>query len=201
MELFDSHCHIHIKGLLSFLNIVKQNNEKANVKKIMCNSTRKEDFEVLKSIHSDSILISLGIHPYFIEEGKLEENMKILKSSLLENPTFCIGEIGLDKLKKEIPMSLQIEYFESQLLLSKELNRPVSMHCVQNYGTLFDIIKSHTPYNKGILLHSFNGSIDVAKRFINELNNKGNSIYFSFSSMKTSSKKYYYLEFIKIEKK
>lgn len=196
MELFDSHCHIHIKGLLSFINIVKRNNEKVNVKKMMCNATRKEDFDILKTLHSDSILISLGVHPYFVEDGKLEENMKILKTYLIENPIFCIGEIGLDKFNKYIPMSLQTQYFESQLLLAKELNRPVSIHCVQSYGTLLDIIKSHIPYNKGILLHSFNGSIDITKRFINELNNKGNSIYFSFSSMKTSIKKYNYVFYI-----
>lgn len=201
MELFDSHCHIHIKGLLSFLDIVKHNNEKANVKKMMCNATRKEDFDILKTLHSDSILISLGVHPYFAEDGKLEENMHILKTYLLENPKFCIGEIGIDKFKKDIPISLQTQYFESQLLLAKELNRPVSIHCVQSYGKIMDIIKSHIPYNKGILLHSFNGSIDIAKRFINELNNKGNSIYFSFSSMKTSIKKYNIIYcYISIEK-
>lgn len=188
MFLFDCHCHIHLKGLLKYQNEIKINNEKENIKKIMVCSTNLDDYKTLKSISSDNIFISLGIHPWYCKKDNMLDEISILYQNLVDNPSYSVGEIGLDK-SKDIDMSLQQEYFEAQLDLAKDLNRCVSIHCVQCYGTLHDIIKSHLPLKNGILLHSFSGSIDVAKQFINEFNKKDTPVYFSFSSIKKSDKK------------
>lgn len=46
-------------------------------------------------------------------------------------------------------------------MLSKELNRPVSIHCVRAFGDLLKIINDFAPYPNGMILHSWNGSPEI----------------------------------------
>ncbi|PIA50836.1 hypothetical protein AQUCO_01200245v1 [Aquilegia coerulea] len=56
---------------------------------------------------------------------------------------------------------LQVQVFRQQLELAKELQRPVSIHCVNAFGDLLEIMQSIGPLPGGAILHSYLGSAEL----------------------------------------
>jgi len=69
--------------------------------------------------------------------------MDSLRRFFSETPEAAVGEIGLDKGShgKTIDFGDQVEVFQRQLELAKELEKPVSVHCVRAFGDLLEILK------------------------------------------------------------
>src|SRR6187397_2073321 len=65
---------------------------------------------------------SIGIHPWYIDEKRLEADLQVIESKLLESNCLAVGECGLDK-RIEVPFKLQETVFEKQLLLAQKLNK------------------------------------------------------------------------------
>ncbi|PUZ48564.1 hypothetical protein GQ55_7G254800 [Panicum hallii var. hallii] len=95
-----------------------------------------------------------------------------------------VTSIGLDKGSRgrTIDFREQVEVFWRQLELAKELERPVSVHCVRAFGDLLEILKQTGPFPAGVLLHSYLGSADM----VSGLANLG--CYFSLSGFLTGMK-------------
>ena len=58
---------------------------------------------------------SIGIHPWFIDESRLESDLKTIESKLQLKECLALGECGLDK-RIEIPLEVQIAEFEQQII-------------------------------------------------------------------------------------
>ena len=61
---------------------------------------------------------SIGIHPWYIDENRLENDLKTIEEKLQLSECLALGECGLDK-RIEIPLALQIEVFEKQIELAE----------------------------------------------------------------------------------
>ncbi|WP_395056444.1 TatD family hydrolase, partial [Flavobacterium sp.] len=83
---------------------------------------------------------SVGIHPWFIDEERLESDFQIIESKLQEKNCLAIGECGLDK-RIEIAFDLQQTVFEKQLLLAEKYQKPVVIHCVVAFQEVIAIKK------------------------------------------------------------
>ena len=81
---------------------------------------------------------SIGIHPWYIDENRLESDLEIIKEKLQLNECLALGECGLDK-RIEIPLDLQISVFKKQLETVKQTNKPVVLHCVVAYDEVIAI--------------------------------------------------------------
>lgn len=123
-----------------------------------------------------SVIPSFGLHPWFIVD-RTPDWLTILREFLDANPSAAVGEIGLDKgpLAKAIDFDDQVEIFRPQLQLAKELKRPVSVHCVDAFGDVLDIMKSTGSFPEGVILHSYIGSAEMVPEFVKL------GAYFSFS--------------------
>ncbi|WP_348822301.1 TatD family hydrolase [Flavobacterium aestuarii] len=115
---------------------------------------------------------SIGIHPWYINEQKLEADLQIIESKLQENNCLALGECGLDK-RIEVPLELQQMVFEKQLLLAQNYNKPVLIHCVAAFQELV-AAKKKLKITVPMLLHGFSKNKQVAKELIN------NGFYISF---------------------
>jgi TatD DNase family protein len=73
----------------------------------------------------------------------------------------AIGEIGLDRWIKDPDTAAQEEVFIWQLRLAAERNLPASIHCLQAWGRLFEILESQSRPQCGFVLHSYGGSIEM----------------------------------------
>ena len=83
---------------------------------------------------------SIGIHPWFVVEERIEADLAIIESKLQESNCLAIGECGLDK-RTEISMELQQMVFEKQLLLAQKYQKPVVIHCVAAFQEVITLKK------------------------------------------------------------
>lgn len=115
---------------------------------------------------------SIGIHPWFIEEDRIEPDLAIIESKLKEPNCLAVGECGLDK-RIEIPFELQQTVFERQLLLAEQYQKPVVIHCVAAFQELI-AIKKRLKISIPFVIHGYSKNEQLAKELV------ANGCYISF---------------------
>ncbi|MGL2963422.1 TatD family hydrolase [Flavobacterium sp. RSB2_4_14] len=115
---------------------------------------------------------SIGIHPWYIDEKRLESDLTIIEEKLKLPECLALGECGLDK-RIEIPMALQIEVFEKQIALAEKYQKPLVLHLVAAFDELIEI-KNRLKITVPIIIHGFSKNEQVAKQLLD------NSFYLSF---------------------
>ena len=86
-----------------------------------------------------------------------------------------MGEIGLDCWIEGHDIADQTDVFIAQLALAAERNLPATIHCIQAWGTLWDVVRTHSMPARGFLLHAYGGSLEMMRGFVER------GAYFSFS--------------------
>ncbi len=110
----------------------------------------------------DGMYAAVGFHPHEAEnvtEKDFEKTFKLLK----EAKAVAIGEIGLDFHYNFSPRVKQIEVFERQVRLSKELDIPIIVHDREAHEETYKILRKYRP--KGVV-HCFSGSVELAKETV-----------------------------------
>lgn len=107
---------------------------------------------------------SIGIHPWYIVEGRVENDLEIIESKLQESNCLAIGECGLDK-RIEIPMDLQQAVFEKQLLLAQIYAVPVVIHCVAAFQEVIET-KKRLDITVPMIIHGFSKHEQTAKQLL-----------------------------------
>jgi TatD DNase family protein len=115
---------------------------------------------------------SIGIHPWYIDENRFENDLKIIESKLQEPNCLALGECGLDK-RIDIPLELQQMVFEKQLLLAQHYKKPVVIHCVAAFQEVI-ALKKRLKITVPMIIHGFSKNKQVAKELID------NGFYISF---------------------
>lgn len=109
---------------------------------------------------------SIGIHPWYIDDERLKEDLNVIKEKLLLNECIALGECGLDKRIDKI-YSAQIDVFESQLNLLHEISKPVILHCVASFDEVISC-KKNSRLSSPFIIHGFSKNIQVAKQLLNQ---------------------------------
>ena len=115
---------------------------------------------------------SIGIHPWYIDENRLETDLEIIKQKLQLDECLALGECGLDK-RIEIPLELQFSVFKQQLELVKETQKPIVLHCVAAYDEVI-AIKKEMKIENPMIIHGFSKNEQVAQSLLK------NGFYLSF---------------------
>lgn len=115
---------------------------------------------------------SVGIHPWYIKEENIAQELIIIEEQLQQPNCLALGECGLDK-RIEVPFSLQVEVFEKQLLLAQRYNKPVIIHCVKAFQEVI-ACRKNTNTTVPMIIHGFSKNKTVAQQLIK------NGFYLSF---------------------
>lgn len=115
---------------------------------------------------------SIGIHPWYIDAGNLEENLKIIEEKLQLTNCLALGECGLDK-RIDTSLEFQASVFEKQLVLAQIYKKPVILHCVSAYQEVIEI-KKRMKIEQPMIIHGFSKNFQVAKSLLD------NGFYLSF---------------------
>jgi TatD DNase family protein len=115
---------------------------------------------------------SIGIHPLYIDENRLESDFQILEQKLALPECLALGECGLDK-RAETSFEVQQSVFERQLAFAEKHRKPVVIHCVAAFQELIEI-KKRLKISVPIIVHGFSKKVELAKQLID------NGFYVSF---------------------
>ena len=138
-------------------------------------SGNSDVFEIVNRYPYEAIDVpyfSTGIHPWHIDENKIDEHLSIIEERVQQDNCLALGECGLDK-RIEIPLNIQVKVFERQLLLAKQYQKPVILHLVAAFQELVEIKNILQP-GVPMIVHGFSKNAQVAKQLLD------NGFYLSF---------------------
>ena len=118
------------------------------------------------------LFYSIGIHPWYINESRVEEDLQIMEEKIPLQNCLALGECGLDK-RIEIPIEIQKQVLEKQLRLAIKYKKPVILHCVSAYQEIIEI-KKRLQVDVPMIIHGFSKNKQVAKSLLD------NGFYLSF---------------------
>ena len=183
MRLFDAHNHLHDVQFNNNRHQIMSDCEDVGLIRMVTNGTSELDWEAVSTLAKryPQIIPSFGLHPWFVHERS--PNWLNLLEQKIDNYDSAVGEIGLDRWKRNLRYNEQEEVFLSQLQLSTERNLPVSIHCIKAWNQIHNLLRDNTIPKRGFLLHGFSGPAEMIKP-LTEL-----GAYFSFSGSFAHPKK------------
>ncbi len=164
-RLFDAHNHLQDERFGGRQAQLVAEARAAGVTRMVVNGSCAEDWPAVAELahrFPDLVIPSFGLHPWTVTERKPDWAEQLER--WLDTPGAAVGEIGLDRWKPDLPWEGQEEVFLRQLALSAERNRPASIHCLQAWGRLVELLEQNPRPACGFLLHSYGGSAELVER-------------------------------------
>jgi TatD DNase family protein len=168
---FDAHNHLQDERFGGEQASLLATAAAAGVSRMVVNGAGESDWpDVLRlAQQSPLVLPSFGVHPWYVHQRSPDWPAALIRH--LDAVPSVVGEIGLDRWILERPrqkpapayasMAEQEEVFRWQLRLSAERNLPASIHCLQAWGRLHDLLREGPRPARGFLLHSFGGPVEM----------------------------------------
>jgi TatD DNase family protein len=165
MKFYDAHNHLQDERFGGRQGELLAASKKAGVARMVVNGACESDWpQVLALARQNKIVLpSFGYHPWYLH-ARTPDWLPNLKKFLDEVPG-AVGEIGLDRWKPDLPYEPQEEVFLAQLGIAAECNLPVSIHCLQAWGRLHELLRDHPRPARGLVLHSFGGPAEMIPAF------------------------------------
>jgi TatD DNase family protein len=165
MKFYDAHNHLQDDRFGGRQSELLAACEKSGVARMVVNGACESDWPQVLALarQNQMVLPSFGYHPWHLHE-RTPEWQKNLEKFLDEIPG-AVGEIGLDRWKPDLSYHGQEEVFLAQLRIAAERNLPVSIHCLQAWGRLHELLRDHPRPARGCVLHSFGGPAEMIPAF------------------------------------
>lgn len=112
----------------------------------------------------DFIFAAVGVHPHAVDRIT-EKDVNLLQKYCNCYKVVAVGEIGLDYHYENIDKNKQKYWFERQLQICKETEKPVIIHSRDAAQDTFEILKN-SGVRRGVI-HAFSGSAELAVQYIN----------------------------------
>ncbi len=182
---FDAHNHLQDERFDGCRDRVLDEARQAGVRRMGVNGASAEDWpgvEQLARAHPDLVVPSVGWHPWYLHEQQPGWEAEF-EGWLDRVPGVFVGEIGLDRwileqspamrsrfapalgLIEPTPFERQVEVFRFQWEVAVRRQLPVSIHCLQCWGVLLELLRGHAGLPPGFLLHSYGGPVELVRDF------------------------------------
>ena len=168
----DSHAHIDGPEFDADREDVIQRARDAGVSAILNIGTGDPHSGVLERAvelaeNNPDIYAAIGTHPHDARLFDERAEERVWKLAIGSKKVIAWGEIGLDFHYDNSPREVQIDVFQWQLRLARELTLPVIIHTREAETETADILNSHWADSKlpGIM-HCFSGSAELAEKAI-----------------------------------
>jgi TatD DNase family protein len=174
--LYDAHNHLQDPRLVPHLPGILHDLARLDFGGAVVNGTRESDWPAVAALAAAHPWVrpAFGLHPWQVST-RSPQWMETLSAQLVAHPHASIGEIGLDRWIKGHDLDDQITVFTAQLQLAVERDLPVTCHCIQAWGALWDALISHPVPARGFLIHAYGGALEMIPGFAER------GAYFSFS--------------------
>jgi TatD DNase family protein len=162
MRLYDAHNHLQDERFAGRQAELVAAAEREGLARMVVNGACEADWPQVRGLarRFPVVLPSFGYHPWYLAE-RTAEWLANLRRFLDDTPGAVIGEIGLDRWKPDLAYEGQEEVFTAQLALAAERNLSASIHCLQAWGRLHELLRAGPRPARGFLLHSYGGPIEL----------------------------------------
>jgi TatD DNase family protein len=156
VRFYDAHNHLQDERFSNRVALIERC-RREGVRRMVVNGACEEDWPAVAELAQlyPEVLPSFGYHPWYLHE-RTPEWQSVLNCHL-DTSGGAIGEIGLDRWKPGLEYAGQEEAFVAQLLIATKRNVPASIHCLEAWGRLFDLLRETPRPECGFLLHSYGG--------------------------------------------
>ena len=165
--LFDTHAHLDDDRFKEdFKQVIEQCKEEG-VELILnaasnLNSSHKS---IALAKEYDFIYAAVGVHPHDAKSMD-SKTIEILRDLAANPKVKAIGEIGLDYHYDFSPRDIQRQRFMEQIDLAKQLKLPIIVHDRESHGDIMELFKKMNVSGMGGVLHSFSGSVEMARECV-----------------------------------
>lgn len=173
--IYDTHCHYEgYWDEMTFARLLAEAKSVGLIDSVTCPHDACRFREHVDFCRRFGLSFALGIHPFEWQEK--DRHLQSLDAFLgkYSEELVAIGEIGLDfselrhqelwpDVDRRTSQARQIELFETQLEIARDLALPVSVHA---FGAMNAVEQSVKKF-RGLhgVIHAFNGSAEQAKQF------------------------------------
>ena len=164
-SLVDTHCHLDDPGFESDRNLLIDKARMAGVQSIIVPGIAASEFSLIQNLAESNkrVHACAGLHPLFMDAHN-ESSFEQLQQLVVDGSIIAVGECGLDHSDKHADKLRQLDCFERQISLSIEYKLPLIIHANRAVeAVLLSVGKHDRAYG---VIHSFNGSLEQAERFI-----------------------------------
>ncbi len=157
--IIDSHCHPQLSQYDEDRDEVLARAQQAGVG-IVCVGTNIQTSKAAAALAEqyEGIYSSVGSHP--IDEQKQNFDLNAYRELAQHPKVVAVGEIGLDYFHSSDREEQKIR-FQQQFELAQEVGKPIIIHCRDAHDDMLEIISQYPG-----VIHSFNSSIEYAKRYL-----------------------------------
>lgn len=195
--LHDAHNHLQDAWLAPHRGTVFRDLAALPIRSAVVNGTAESDWPDVAALCAPDFPLrpphlrlraSFGLHPWFVgnARGRWRDQ---LRRQLDADPDAAVGEIGLDRWiltrarpddprlagLSRAPLEQQIEACLWQLTEAAARNRAATLHCLDAWGPLAELLRTSPLPTRGFLLHAYGGSLELARELI------PHGAYFSFN--------------------
>lgn len=164
-RLYDAHNHLQDDRFGGRQDELLATAVRDGLVRMVVNGACEEDWPHVAALAQKHPLVlpSFGYHPWYLHEHTKQWRENLLR--FLDATPAAVGEIGLDRWKPGLPYEPQEEMFLAQLAIAAERNLPVSIHCLQAWGRMLELLKTNPLPTRGFLLHSYGGPREMIESF------------------------------------
>ncbi|MCM1259955.1 MAG: TatD family hydrolase [Prevotella sp.] len=163
----DTHVHLNSKQLESHLEEVIQDAFLVGVTQmIVVGYDLETSKKAIQLAHQyDWCYAAVGYHPTEIK-NYTEYEYQALEEMLQDEKVIALGEIGYDLHWDTTTVEEQEIAFVKQIELAQKYHLPLIIHSRDAHQLTFDTLKKHHAETVGGILHSYSGSVELAREYV-----------------------------------
>ena len=178
--LIDAHNHLQDEWLAPHLGAIADDVGTAGIGARVVNGTSESDWPRVAELARQFPWVrpSFGLHPWDCGNAGPDWREALIRR-LDADPKAAVGEIGIDRWildrarpddprlagLRRAPLAEQETAVRWQLELGAERDRPVTIHCIDAWGRLLEVLRETKRPSRGFLLHAYAGSAELAREF------------------------------------
>ncbi|HEY8465072.1 MAG TPA: TatD family hydrolase [Bacillota bacterium] len=161
----DTHCHLNDEAFKADCPAVIERAVHSGIGRLIVVGYDLESSReaVRMAKQYDFIYAAVGIHPHDAGQWN-QQTATVIRELLGETKVVALGEIGLDYHYDYSPREEQIAAFRDQLLLAKQLAKPVIIHNREAHQDTIRILSETALGPAGGVMHCFSGSSEIARK-------------------------------------
>jgi TatD DNase family protein len=166
--MIDSHAHLDDEKFSDDIDVIIAQAIEAGITGIVnpgCDE--KSSLKAVSLAEQYGIIYAgVGFHPHDAKKYDYSRHTAFLLNLTKKDKVVAIGEIGLDYYYDNSPRDIQKQVFIEQLQLAGKAGLPVIIHNRDAHQDTHLILSEHFDADCGGVMHSYSGSVEMAKQFM-----------------------------------